>query len=190
MRRHLPVLDESILDNIGVAAPCEADWSRMKGDERVRHCSECRQNVYNLSAMSRREAAELVARREGRICVRLLQRPDGTLVTRDCREILRRARQRGTWAFMVALVVVGLLQIGLKVWGVRTLVERWGEATHPRLMGAMQPAAPVPAAVSPVPPAPEKLIMLQGELAPPPPAETHVKMGRMQVHPSPRSSAR
>lgn len=188
MRRHLPVLDDSILDNIGVAAPCEADWSRMKGDDRVRHCLECRQNVYNLSAMSRREAAALVARCEGRICVRLLQRPDGTLVTRDCREILRRARQSGTWAFMVALVIVGLLQVGFKIWGVRALVERWGEATHPRLMGAMQPVVPVPAAVSPAPQ--KKMIMLQGELAPSPPAETHVRMGRMQVHPSPRSSAR
>lgn len=190
MRRHLPVLDEGILDNIGVAAPCEADWSRMKGDDRVRHCSECRQNVYNLSAMSRREAADLVARREGRICVRLLQRPDGTLVTSDCREILRRARQRGMWTLMVALVVVGLLQIGLKAWGVRTLFERWGEGTHPRLMGAMQPAMPVPAAVAPVPPAPQKSIMLQGELAPLPPVETHVKMGRMRLHPAPSSRAR
>ncbi|HEX2569518.1 MAG TPA: hypothetical protein VH877_08155 [Polyangia bacterium] len=189
MRRHLPVLDESILDNIGVASPCEADWSRMKGDDRVRHCSECRQNVYHLSAMSRREAAELVARHEGRICVRLLQRPDGTLVTRDCREILCRARQRGMWAFLVALVVVGLLQIGLKVWGVRTLIERWDDVTHPRLMGAMRPVDPVPATLAPIPPEPQQLIRLQGELAPAPPAEMHIKMGKVRIHPAPRSGA-
>jgi hypothetical protein len=192
MRRHLPVLNESILDNIGVAAPCEADWSRMKGDDRVRHCPECRQNVYNLSAMSRREAAALVARREGRLCVRLLQRRDGTLVTRDCREILRRARQRGVWAFMVALMVVGLLQVGLKVWGVRTLVERWSEVTHLRTMGDMaQPVVNVPVVVAPVQPVQEAPAPIMGQLvAVPKPAETHVKMGQMKVHPAPRGEIR
>ncbi|HEY6251733.1 MAG TPA: carboxypeptidase-like regulatory domain-containing protein [Candidatus Angelobacter sp.] len=56
----------------------------MSGDDRVRHCQECKLNVYNLSAMSRREAEELIARREGRLCVRFYQRADGTVLTRDC----------------------------------------------------------------------------------------------------------
>lgn len=41
-------------------------------------------NVYNLSEMSRRQAEELIASREGGLCVRFYQRADGTVLTRDC----------------------------------------------------------------------------------------------------------
>src|SRR5215469_10207399 len=72
------------LKNLHVASPCSANWAQMSGDNRVRHCPECKLNVYNLSAMSRREAEELIVSREGRLCVRFYQRADGTVLTRDC----------------------------------------------------------------------------------------------------------
>jgi hypothetical protein len=50
------------------------------GDGRTRFCGQCRQNVYNVEAMSRGEARRLIAAREGRVCVRILRRPDGTVV--------------------------------------------------------------------------------------------------------------
>src|SRR5262245_2955051 len=56
----------------------------MSGDDRVRHCSECRRNVYNLSGMTRRDATELVQLAEGRMCVRFYRRKDGTLITQNC----------------------------------------------------------------------------------------------------------
>jgi hypothetical protein len=56
----------------------------MDGDARVRFCRECNRNVYNLSAMTEREARRVVAEREGRICVRFYQRSDGTVLTSDC----------------------------------------------------------------------------------------------------------
>lgn len=56
----------------------------MDGDERVRFCRECSRNVYNLSAMTEREARRVVAEREGRLCVRFHQRRDGTVLTSDC----------------------------------------------------------------------------------------------------------
>jgi len=28
------------LSNLRIASPCPADWNKMAGDERVRHCSE------------------------------------------------------------------------------------------------------------------------------------------------------
>ena len=56
----------------------------MDGDERVRFCRECNRNVYNLSAMTEREAQRVVAEREGRLCVRFYQRRDGTVLTSDC----------------------------------------------------------------------------------------------------------
>jgi hypothetical protein len=142
MRRHLKVLDERILDDVGVAAPCDADWNSMKGDERVRHCPACRQNVYNLSAMTRREAVDLVAAREGRVCIRMLRRTDGTLVTRDCRELLCRARQRGLVAYAVALVLLLAVNLGLRAWGAYALWSWWEDRQAP-LMGAMVPPPPV-----------------------------------------------
>lgn len=67
-----------------IASPCSADWSRMVGDERVRYCPECKLNVYNFSEMTEVEVEEAVARREGRLCARFYQRPDGTLLTQNC----------------------------------------------------------------------------------------------------------
>jgi hypothetical protein len=73
-----------MLDNIRIASPCSADWDRMPGDDRVRHCRECNLNVYNLSAFTEREIRELVANRQGRLCGRLYRRHDGTVLTQNC----------------------------------------------------------------------------------------------------------
>ena len=73
------------LNNIRIASPCPTAWSKMVGDERVRHCSECNLNVYNLSAMTEREVKDLIeANRGQRLCARFFQRADGTVLTQDC----------------------------------------------------------------------------------------------------------
>jgi hypothetical protein len=72
------------LDLIRIASPCPAKWEEMTGDERQRHCSLCNLNVYNLSELSREEAEAFLAEREGRVCVRLYRRQDGTVITHDC----------------------------------------------------------------------------------------------------------
>ena len=41
------------LDNIKIASPCSADWDAMIGNERSRHCGDCKLNVYNLSGMTK-----------------------------------------------------------------------------------------------------------------------------------------
>lgn len=56
----------------------------MDGDDHVRFCRECNRNVYNLTAMTEREAKRVVEEREGRLCVRFYQRQDGTVLTSDC----------------------------------------------------------------------------------------------------------
>jgi hypothetical protein len=66
----------------------------MKGDERKRFCTQCSLHVYNLSEMSRTEAAQFIAQAEGRTCVRFFRRADGTLLTRDCPVGVRGVRQR------------------------------------------------------------------------------------------------
>jgi hypothetical protein len=75
---------QDVLSQVGVASPCPARWSEMKGDDRARFCDQCHLTVYNLSAMSASEAVELVTEREGRVCVRFLRRRDGMMVTSDC----------------------------------------------------------------------------------------------------------
>ncbi len=52
---------EVSLSSIRVASPCPADWKKMVGDERVRHCADCNLNVYNLSAMTERQVHALIA---------------------------------------------------------------------------------------------------------------------------------
>jgi hypothetical protein len=86
------------LDDIRIASPCRASWDAMTGTDTVRFCGQCRLNVYDLSAMTAAEAAALVARTEGRLCVRLYRRADGTTITRDCPVGLRAAVRRASRA--------------------------------------------------------------------------------------------
>jgi hypothetical protein len=85
------------LESLQVVAPCTVPWASMEGDDQVRFCGRCRKNVYNVAAMSRGEALAVVERSEGRVCMVLTRRQDGTLVTGDCWAALRRARRRGCW---------------------------------------------------------------------------------------------
>jgi len=66
----------------------------MSGDDRVRFCPERQRNVYNFSAMTHAEVETLVAAREGRLCARLYQRTDGTMLTQNCPAGLREAIHR------------------------------------------------------------------------------------------------
>jgi hypothetical protein len=69
---------------VRIASPCSADWDRMVGNERVRYCTQCKLDVYNFSELTRAQIEEIVAQREGRLCARLYQRSDGTMMTRNC----------------------------------------------------------------------------------------------------------
>src|SRR5687768_6720341 len=82
------------LDVIDVKTPCTASWDKMRGDDRVRFCAHCNLNVYNLSAMTRSAAENLVNQREGRLCVQFIRRADGTLLTDDCENAWKRAARR------------------------------------------------------------------------------------------------
>ena len=82
------------LDHIKIASPCRADWNEMIGDERKRFCSDCKLNVYNLSAMTRKEAENLLINSEGRLCVRFYRRADGTILTENCPVGWAKVKQR------------------------------------------------------------------------------------------------
>jgi len=92
-----------------IPAPCDADWDSMIGNDRVRFCEHCQLTVTNLSELTRQEAMRLVARSEGRLCVRFEKRLDGTAQTKRLPErfhqIGRRASRIAAGAFTATLSI-------------------------------------------------------------------------------------
>jgi hypothetical protein len=110
----------TILDDIRIATPCQANWDEMPGDDRVRSCPACSRAVYNIAALTSNEAAALIANREGRLCARLFRRADGTVITSDCPAVAvaaapvfgPRSRLRRTKALAIVLFALLLVWSG------------------------------------------------------------------------------
>lgn len=96
------------LDLIEVPTPCPVPWDAMQGDSRVRHCGQCRKNVYQLAELTRNEAEALIMGAEGEVCVQLYRRADGTVVTRDCAEVAA-SRSLVSAVALASVSVVALL---------------------------------------------------------------------------------
>jgi hypothetical protein len=124
------------LDQVRVAAPCKADWDQMIGSDRVRFCGQCSLNVYNLSAMNRSDAESLIARTEGRLCVRFYRRRDGSIITKDCPVGLRAIRRRVSYvAKAISSMVLGLFA-GLGVHEAFTNIAPFGSGTTMGVLAA------------------------------------------------------
>jgi hypothetical protein len=145
----------------------------MVGDDRVRFCGKCEKNVYNLSAMPREEAAELVRLNEGNLCARMFQRADGTLMSGDCQVGAHKKRVRRA---AVAAVGGGLLAASLLV------MSRRGQAACVHGPGFASETLGELHVVEPQP-----LPAVMGSIAPPPPQADRppqpkpVVMGRIPV---------
>jgi hypothetical protein len=96
-----------VLENLRVASPCTADWNKMTGDERARHCGDCQKTVYNLSGLTRDEAEALLIEKNGNLCVRYYQRKDGTILLADCEVGVKRNRRRRWIAAGAATLLAG-----------------------------------------------------------------------------------
>jgi len=100
------------LSNIHIASPCPADWNKLVGDERVRHCAECNLNVYNLSAMTEQQVQALIEDNRGkRLCGRFYRRTDSTILTQDCPWSLRALRRRASRT--AAVIMATIMSIGV-----------------------------------------------------------------------------
>lgn len=85
-------MNESTEDpRFGVAKPCPVEWDEMVGDERVRRCGQCKTDVFNIAEMTTAEAQKLVETHEGKLCIQIFQREDGTVKTKDCDRPVGRA---------------------------------------------------------------------------------------------------
>jgi hypothetical protein len=111
------------LDDVRVAAPCPANWDAMSGNDRVRFCSQCNLNVYNLSGMSRNEAASFVNRTEDRVCVRYYRRTDGAILTDNCPVGLRALKRRAIKVANAVLSSVICFLVGMGLYRVVALQE-------------------------------------------------------------------
>ena len=120
----------SLLDEIKISAPCLESWEAMEGDERVRRCNGCKQNVYNLSGMTQSEAEDLLQTHEGGLCVRLYQRNDGSIITKNCPTGVRALRERAVKKWVAISYAVAALALGVwRVAGSRIYeANREGEA--------------------------------------------------------------
>jgi hypothetical protein len=103
------------LGKIRIAAPCNAEWKWMYGNDRVRFCGQCSQNVFNLSAMTTEEAEDLIRKAEGSLCVRFYRRRDGTILTGNCPVGLHAIRHRysRTKRHIIAAVISFIGYLGI-----------------------------------------------------------------------------
>jgi hypothetical protein len=174
-KRALPMLDD-----IKVASPCSALWEEMIGDARVRFCTHCEKNVFNLSAMTRAEAEALVEEKQGEMCVRFYRRADGTMLTSDCPVGVRRKRARRIAAIAAGAGALSAIAAGL---GMRHEapcqmgdIAVQGQATAVA-MGSVAPVATTPPPQPTSQPTMGKPMM--GAVAP-------VHMGRVAPQPQPK----
>ncbi|HEX3282044.1 MAG TPA: ankyrin repeat domain-containing protein [Pyrinomonadaceae bacterium] len=95
------------LRSITVTSPCLADWDQMTGNDQVRFCEHCNLQVHNLSEMTYSRAARLVARSQGRLCVRYYRDSQGApltkLPTTRLHQIGRRSARLAAAAFSATL---------------------------------------------------------------------------------------
>ncbi len=148
------------LDQLEIASPCQVPWESMQGNDRVRFCNECQLNVYNLSGMARGEAEALINDRERRVCVSLLRRADGTVLTQDCPVGLRAIRRR--LARMVAGVaaMLAFLTVGT--------ISAWSGTSSKASSSGSGPLDRVAKWIEPTPvPEPPPCERLSGDMAPP-----------------------
>ncbi len=83
-----------MLEEIQIESPCPVAWESMSGNDTVRHCLQCRQDVFDLSALTAEEGARLLQEANHNVCVRIYRRTDGRIITRDCGPILTLRRLR------------------------------------------------------------------------------------------------
>ncbi|MES2966084.1 MAG: hypothetical protein V4760_19545, partial [Bdellovibrionota bacterium] len=126
------------LDKARIASPCSMSWNEMKGDDRERHCGSCKLNVYNVAGLTKVEAEELLERRAGgeRVCVRLMRRKDGTIITKDCPvgvSLARRAKLR------VASLSASIVALCIGLFSVRSIAQEEETMGEPAVAVAYEP---------------------------------------------------
>ena len=124
---------KNFLNNLTVPSPCEADWDSMIGNDRMRFCEHCNLDVHNLSLLTRNQAERLVARSNGRLCIRYYHdargKPSVLPVSQKLHRIGRRVSRIAAGAFTATLSVSSA--IAQQPAGFRSHTGNPQEATQP-----------------------------------------------------------
>jgi hypothetical protein len=188
----MPEKFTSPLDNLRIAAPCPAQWEEMDGDDRKRFCQACKMNVYNLSGMSKTEAENLLQNQAGRLCLRMFQREDGTVITDNCPVGVRLIRRKLAWvAGGIAAGFFFAASGALAMWGKMSGRDAPTLSVPSKPRNDPDPVAPVQALTNwanPPAPAPAKGVrMVMGEMCPAPSAPA---VKPVPTPPAPASTAK
>jgi hypothetical protein len=97
------------IEDSQIAQPCTKAWDELRGDGRARACAACAKDVHDLSQLTRAEADELLTKPD--VCVRYIQRGDGTLVLADGLVRGRGAKARSL--VLAAAIVAGTAYVTL-----------------------------------------------------------------------------
>ena len=116
-------------DLLLIAAPCPVSWESMKGDDRVRFCSGCSKNVFNLSDMSDIELEHFLQANGANQCVRLFRRSDGKIMTDNCPLAFRAIRNK--WRRIVHIASALVAGFCAAAGGVRAQSQGATEQTNP-----------------------------------------------------------
>jgi len=109
------------INQLHIASPCQAAWEGMIGNDQVRRCETCRLNVYNTAAMTSADVERMVLSAEGRVCMRLYRRGDGTVMTRDCPVGLRKYARRVSR--LVSVAAAALLAFATSAFGQDAVIK-------------------------------------------------------------------
>ena len=83
---------------ISIKNPCEANWDEMKGDEKKRFCLQCQKHVFYLSAMTTKQAEQVLSQAE-EPCIRYAVDADN--------QVHFRKRRGGSWLLAVSMLAFG-----------------------------------------------------------------------------------
>jgi hypothetical protein len=157
-----------LVDSLRIASPCPAAWSRMKGDDRVRFCGTCEKHVYNIAAMSTVEVVGLIEKTEGKACVRIHLRRDGTVLTADCPVGLRSAAARRLRRLgSIAAALTG-------IWWINSLLQATGRWSHSTTAEPAGTATVVG----------DKFLRVMGKVVSSASSQGSIRMGEMAAMPS------
>lgn len=124
-----------LLDSLVIASPCSVPWDSMQGDERKRLCCGCSKNVFNISDMSRKEAASFLLENGTTQCMIFRRRFDGTIITDDCPVGLRKIRNacRAVYRAVASFAVLLLAAPGALAQGTAVAAQKNSKDSNSRV---------------------------------------------------------
>ena len=97
-----------VIQQIKIDSPCSMNWDEMDGDAQKRFCNSCQLHVHNFAEMHLSEVKKVLGS-SNHVCAKILQRPDGSIVTIDDRPTRRSwlAKFGSMAAAVAAILTVG-----------------------------------------------------------------------------------